>query len=108
MIDVALLRIGTDYNTWYAQTVAVLVDCWRHNMVVETTPIVPCQEDSSAVPIRSFHNSINQTCHVRLAYTHQSRGMLADFPVRINPGDGWQCAIFSSSIEIVDGLDVAE
>ena len=53
MIDVAALGVGADHDAGHAQAVAVLVDDRGHDVVVETAPVVPRQEDRGRVPIRA-------------------------------------------------------
>ncbi len=69
-------------------------------MIVETAPIVPGEEDGPTVPIRPLHKSIHQTRDIRLTITNQSRGMLAGLPIRDNPGDGGQCPVLCTNVEI--------
>ena len=70
MIDEALFGIGADHYARDTQTVAVLIDFRRNNMIIETAPVIPGEKDGRAVPVWTLHHGIDQSCHIGLASTH--------------------------------------
>src|SRR5258708_29215162 len=45
MVNVSLFGIGTDHQPGHAQAIAILINMWRNNVIVEASPIVPGEEN---------------------------------------------------------------
>jgi hypothetical protein len=67
VVNVPEFGVGTDHDAGHPKSVAVLVDCRRHYVIVETAPLVPGQKDGSRVPIGPLHDRIHQAGNVALA-----------------------------------------
>ncbi len=66
MVDVSGPRIWADHQAGHPQAVAILVDVWRHDVIVEAAPIVPREKDSGVVPTRTAHYRVDQRRHIGL------------------------------------------
>ncbi len=108
MINIALFGIGADDQAGYPQAIAVLINHWWHNMIVESTPVVPGEENGRAVPIRSLHDGVDEAGDVGLANADEGRWMFALFPIWRHPRNCWQRAILGGRVEIAHRLDVGE
>src|SRR5436190_22717254 len=60
MIDIPPSRVGTDHHCGHAQPVAVLVDGRRDDVIVETAPVVPGDEDCCGLPLRALHDRVDE------------------------------------------------
>src|SRR2546422_30609 len=108
MVDVAVPGIGTDHQSRDTQAVAVFVNMWWHDVVIEATPVIPGEEDRCTVPIWSLHDGVDEAGHIRLASADERRRMFAVLAVGDNPGNGWESSVLRGSIELRELLNVAK
>src|SRR6266566_8801233 len=99
MVDISFFRVWTNHYSRYAQAVAIDIDMRWHNVIVETTPIIPGEEDCCTIPVWPLHNHIDKICDICLACAYQGRRMLTRLAIRSNPRYRRQRTIFSRGIE---------
>ncbi len=61
VVDEAAPRVRRDQERGHPQAVAVLVDRRRHDVVVETAPVVPREEDRAGGPVRTSHDRVDHS-----------------------------------------------
>ena len=61
--NVAVLGVGRDYEQRNAEAEAVVVFERRRDFVIESTPIVPLNEDGRGVPKLAFADGVHQRRH---------------------------------------------
>ena len=85
VIDEALARIRADNDSRNAQPIAKVIGSGRDDVIVETSPVVPRQENRRAAPLRRLHYGVDQMSDITLAGCDVRLGMLAGLPVRRYP-----------------------
>ena len=77
MVNVILLGIRTDYQTGYSDAQAILVDLWRRDMVIESSPVIPANENGRGIPVGALHYGINQSGNIGHPFPYSSRRVFA-------------------------------
>lgn len=75
-------------------------------MIVEAAPVVSCQVDRRAVPVRHLNDRDDQTGYLGLASTDQRRRMLAIWPALNYPEDRGHGVGLRGLVELGEVLDV--
>src|SRR6266487_3969404 len=100
MVDIPFFRIWTNHYSRYAQAVTIDINMRWHNVVVETAPIVPGEENCRTIPVWPLHNRIDQIRDICLASAYKGRRMLTLLTIRRNPGYCRERTIFCRAIEL--------
>src|SRR5581483_10071468 len=108
VINVSLLGIGADHETGYPQAVAIFVDTWRRDVIIEAAPVVPGKKDGRAAPVGALHDGVDKPGDVGLTFADQGRGMLAGAAIRHDPGNGRERTGPGILVKVVEGLDIVE
>src|SRR5947209_8857223 len=66
MVDVAAARVRADDDSGHAEAEAVAIDGGGYHVVIEATPVVPCEEDRRARPVRALHDRVDEPGHICL------------------------------------------
>src|SRR5262249_60755990 len=107
-IDVPPLRPRADDERRDAEPVTGGIHFGRNDMVVEAAPVVPCEEDRGARPVRASHNRVDHVSDPRLPGADQGSWMLGVPEVGLNPGNRRKISLLRGSREAVDALDVPD
>ncbi len=108
MVDESAPRVRADDQPGHAQPIAVLVDRWRHDVVVPATPVIPRHEDRGRRPGSALHDAVDDLGDVRLAVAEKARCMLALPPGRHDPGHRGKLVGGEVVVERLESLDVAD
>src|SRR5262249_53029201 len=82
------------------QPVALAVDLGGLDVVVVATPVVPRQEDGSAVPVGALHERVHQTGHIRLGGGGGRRRGIRNVGARGGPADAGQRPVGGVGVEL--------
>ena len=66
VVDVPVFGVRTDDDGGHPEPIAVHVDLRWRDVVVEATPVVPCEEDGRRVPVGALHHRVHEAGDVRL------------------------------------------
>jgi hypothetical protein len=108
VVDVPSPRVRADDERRHAQAVAGAVDDWRGDVVVEASPVVPCEEDRGRAPVGALHDGVDDARDVGLPAADERRRMLADLVRRRDPRDGRKRARPRRPHERAERPDVAQ
>lgn len=85
MVNVSLLRVRTDRDTWHSNTIPILISNWMHDIIIESALIIPAYENHRTTPLGTFHHGVHETRHVGLSSADKSRRMFAVSPIWNDP-----------------------
>ena len=106
MVNVSLLGIGADYDAWHSYAISILINHWRHDMIIESAPVIPAQENRRTTPLGALHYCVHEIRYVGLSLANKSGRMFAVSSVRNDPRNSWQASILYGCEEVCEVLNV--
>src|SRR5215472_9802961 len=100
MRNVSLQRVGRNDDHRNARPETVLVERWRRDVVVESTEVVPGEEDGGRIPVGTTHDGINLIDCPILTLAAAPAGMIVVATSGHQPAYGRQFSILSVADEL--------
>ena len=106
MVDPPRLRVRGDHQHRHPEPVAERIDPPRGHVIVETSPLVPRDEDRRVLPHGAPHDRVDDASGPVLALAHRMLGVVRQLVLRRDPGDRLQPAGTDVAHDVVDREDV--